>query len=236
MKMKSLRHITAKSLSLLALTFALTATSPVRAGGGNAGNPGILPPHSHAFGHTYGEWSAKWWQWALSLPAAGHPLIDGTDCSIGQTGKVWFLGGSFASNTAVRTCTVPAGTALFFPILNTIFAETGSDTDEIALAAVHGNIDQVLSAALKVVGKAARNLIACYRTDSPFFDVSLPPTGGLFGPDFDGAVLRSVADGIYVMLAPLSVGQHTIHFTGASSADGGFTLDVTYHITVAPRR
>jgi len=32
-------------------------------------NPGVLPPNSHAFGMTYNEWSAKWWQWAVNIPA-----------------------------------------------------------------------------------------------------------------------------------------------------------------------
>src|SRR5713101_9232359 len=59
-------------------------------------NPGVLPPQSHAFGMTYGEWSAAWWQWAFSLPVDHHPLFDTADCSAGQSGKVWFLGASFA--------------------------------------------------------------------------------------------------------------------------------------------
>jgi hypothetical protein len=36
------------------------------------------------------------------------------------------------------------------------------------------------------------------------------------------------------MLAPLSVGEHTVHFGGTYS-DFGFTLDITYHLTVAPK-
>jgi hypothetical protein len=44
------------------------------------------------------------------------------------------------------------------------------------------------------------------------------PVPGIYGP--------SIQDGIYLMLAPLSKGQHTIHFTA------GTFLDVTYHLTV----
>ena len=32
--------------------------------GPGSNNPGILPPNSHAFGASYSEWSARWWQWA----------------------------------------------------------------------------------------------------------------------------------------------------------------------------
>lgn len=45
---------------------------------------------------------------------------------------------------------------------------------------------------------------------------------GWYGP--------AVSDGYYLMLAPLSAGQHTIHFAVADF------LDVTYHVTVAGAR
>jgi hypothetical protein len=52
-------------------------------------NPGVLPPNSHPFGRTYGEWSAKWWQWAVSIPASNSPITDttGANCAVNQSGK-----------------------------------------------------------------------------------------------------------------------------------------------------
>lgn len=41
-------------------------------------------------------------------------------------------------------------------------------------------------------------------------------------------------DGVYLMVEPFPVGKHTIHFHGSNSFGGGFTLDITYHITVTP--
>jgi len=82
--------------ALIAAIVAICATAaPVLAGAGNQGNPGIIPPHAKFRGKTYGEWSAEWWRWALSLPTTAHPLLDTGDCSEGQSGKVWFLGGTF---------------------------------------------------------------------------------------------------------------------------------------------
>src|SRR4051794_21305710 len=95
------------------------------------GNPGIAPPNSTPHGASYGVWGAAWWQWIFSLPArspAGLPnplFTDGAvDCSFGQSGHVWFLAGricftcSGVATTAHRSCNIPTGTALFFPILN----------------------------------------------------------------------------------------------------------------------
>ena len=87
-------------------------------------NPGVIPPNAKAYSMTYGEWSAKWWQWALSLPVGQNPFFDqGGDCSHGangQVGPVWFLTGVInVSGMAERDCTVPVGKALLFPLINT---------------------------------------------------------------------------------------------------------------------
>ena len=48
---------------------------------------------------------------------------------------------------------------------------------------------------------------------------------GIYGP--------SVDDGIYLLVAPLAAGQHTIHFSAQSFWYGEpWALEVTYHITV----
>jgi hypothetical protein len=74
--------------------------------------------------------SADWWQWALSIPEAVHPLAfvgaESADyCAVGQHSGVWFLGGVIAATpvdpiegTVTRTCVVPQGAAIFFPVIN----------------------------------------------------------------------------------------------------------------------
>src|SRR5438477_4906306 len=82
------------------------------------------------YGTTYGELSARWWQWLLSIPAAVNPNLDpsGANCALGQYDDVWFLAGAFGG-TAARTCPVPAGKPIFFPLINTIsFKPSGSET------------------------------------------------------------------------------------------------------------
>src|SRR5262249_24006075 len=100
-------------LMVAAMTLVATADS-------SNPNPQVFPSRSHPFGHTYNEWSARWWQWALSIPAATNPVLDetGAHCAEGQGGQVWFLAGSFAGGTFTRACTVPPGKALFLSIVN----------------------------------------------------------------------------------------------------------------------
>ncbi len=51
----------------------------------------------------------------------------------------------------------------------------------------------------------------------------------------DGETSQGVSDGYYVLIPPLPVGKHEITFYGAIPA-WDFSLDVTYNITVAPRK
>jgi hypothetical protein len=74
------------------------------------------PPASHL--------ATNWWQWALETPASENPLTDTTGqfAAVNQSGRVWFLAGN-PGGTTVRTITVPAGKALFFPIVNVFDVE-----------------------------------------------------------------------------------------------------------------
>jgi hypothetical protein len=209
----------------------------------------VLPLQSHPFGKTYGQWAARWWQWALAIPASAdsaqnlNPLLDetGADCAEGQSGKVWFLAGVFnATGSAERRCTVPVGTALFFPILNyeadnfaCVDPNTHFSTDELrALAA--GVMDQATNLSASVDGAEVAN-VERYRSVSPVFTVALPAQDlfkafGCTDSDSYPSRFPAVDDGYYLMLAPLPPGEHTIRFHG--EIPGVFTLDIIYHLTV----
>src|SRR5213083_1086403 len=105
-----------KKLIVASIVFGLVGMGPLAFA--ENPNPGVLPPHSHSHGLTYAEWGAAWWQWVLSIPFAQNPIFDSTgeDCDVGQSGPVWFLAGTSGS-TAVRSCTIPAGKSIFFPIV-----------------------------------------------------------------------------------------------------------------------
>jgi hypothetical protein len=47
----------------------------------------VFSTDSKPYGLTYGEWTAKWWQWAYSIPKNVNPSYDdsGRYCSEGQS-------------------------------------------------------------------------------------------------------------------------------------------------------
>ena len=228
----------------------------VGSGTSSSGNLHIAPIKSHPHGRSYSEWIAEWWRWALEIPAAANPLLDetGEDCAEGQRGHVWFLAGTFGSGSVTRSCTIPAGTALFFPLANGVWASTPAapscdipvadpwylaepedpdwalfETEILNNPAVVRPPNNADVLTLTVDGHAAGNLNKYY-AQSTIFSATLP-VDNIFGCGELNNVLTSpdVGWGYHVYLNPLPSGEHTIQFTSTT-----FGQDVTYHLIVAP--
>jgi hypothetical protein len=214
----------------------------------------VIPRDSVAFGRSYSEWSAEWEQWADSIPVANHPLFDNGDCSVGQSGPVWFLGGKFCANGAscsftgvVRSCNVPAGKALYFPVFNgedsaleeSVVEHPGDETfQQIATMRSFEDVSMSSSSvSCSVDGAPIPHLKERFRVQSTAFGFTFP-TDNLFkaiygNPNFvAGTYFPAVDDGWYVMLAPMNAGPHVVHFQGVN---GGFALDITYNLNVAAK-
>jgi hypothetical protein len=220
-------------MSLITVLFAavlVASASPVAA---ENGNPGVMPAHSTAFGQSYSEWAADWWTWVIE--AGGAPIYDpdGSSCAVGQTGKVWFLAGIGPgwepALPLLRTCEIPTGKAIFFPVQNNAWLSFPDDPyigypdyeepggEEVVRAGLAAGNNATSGRSATIDGVAVQDLDS-YRVASQTFYAQWP--GWLYlGPNFD--------DGWYLLLAPLSEGEHTIAFTG----DDG-KQDVVYSLTV----
>jgi hypothetical protein len=197
----------------------------------------------------YAQLTAEWWQWALSQPVSTSPLLDetGANAAVGQAanghppGSVFFLAGAFAeagtpfSATAERTIIVPASTALFFPILNTLSApdpgtNPGHATIPQSRTAIAEMMDTATDLHVTLNGTSLSGLIT--RVKSPTFDFTLPEDN-IFGIGA-GVIKHAVSDGYYVYIPPLPPGHYDLNFGGTLVNPNGttFTLDITYHITV----
>ncbi len=249
-KLKKLNSIRGLQLSVV-MVLGLMMLAPIIAQADSSNlNPGILPPDSKPYGLTYGEWSAKWWQWALSIPTPDNSLVDddGHNAANGQSGPVWFLAGKICVitcpvATADRSVDVPAGKALFFPILNAEadnLADPPTTYSEAELRAfAKANMDSGENMVAEVDGVPVKGLESSlttqYRVTSPVFTYHIPENNiySLFGLNFpEQDVPGAVADGVFLMLAPLPKGQHTIHFAGNFGT--AFALNIHYTINVVP--
>lgn len=224
---------------LLTSALLLSAAAPAPADSDKGRGPEILSPKSSPYGETYGQWAADWWTWALSIPAEVNPLHDttGAFAGVGQHGPVWFLAGATGSgNIAVtRNVTVPEGKALFFPLINTLWT-TGPADPPITVPEIRdllaGVTADVTGLACEIDGERVKRLDK-YVTVTPAFSLVVPANNVLGLPAANYS--PNVDQGFYLMLAPLSPGAHTIHFTG-NNVDLGYTLDITYHLTIPRAR
>jgi len=251
--------------ALILAALLVNAALPVLAGDETANdpvNPGIQPPlvQTEPYGSTYGEWSAKWWQWTMAFPVTADPASNTAPPDSAQSGKVWFLATAHGSATVggsatvTRSLTMPKGKALFFPLLSVIDDNTGCPSYNNPLLTADqltAQAAEIFTAVSKTTctidGVAVQGLDdpqhTLYRVQSPAFTYTVASHDNLLAAVFDGpcipdgiTVTPAVSDGVFLMVAPLSVGQHTIHFVGVVGpvATPFFFKDITYNITVSP--
>jgi hypothetical protein len=204
----------------------------------------LMTPIRTASAESFEHLSAEWWQWALSIPTVVNPQLDttGENAVVGQHGKLWFLAGVFGGGTVIRDCSVPEGTALFFPVINSVNIDTpgvcgqeGSLSVEELRAASAGFVDGATNLSVTVDMVAIKHL---RRVQSKVFAVALPEDNVFDAPCGSnnvpvGIYSPAVDDGFYVLLDKLSAGKHTLHFH-AENPSQSFVQDVTYHLTVVP--
>jgi len=263
------RHATNARLCTVCLVAGIVAAlcgALLWAGEGGGNNPGVLPPNATPFDLSYPEWHVACFDWAVSMPEATNPMLNADDpgdqataerpvwigpydASAGQSGHVWFLAGTYRNGWVVeREATIPAGTPLCIPLQNSLLL--GWPPIPAAEAWMRTYLDLVMDTAVvscEIDGVPLNNLER-YRHQSPAVPVVVGEDNLLGVPP--GQYGMVVDDGYYLVLAPLSVGTHTIHWRATMDLipywnpwdpapqppyDQGLQ-EVTYHITVVPAK
>ena len=197
----------------LALALALATALPAQAQ--------LIPPGRAIAGATQEEWSKRWWHWALSFDEDNSPVADddGSRCAQGQSGPVWFLAGTYEARRVTRSCRVPAGKTLFFPLVNFIAFPPEDEREACAslMLRAEEETDAPAALVLDVNGKRFQAL-----------DAHRQATRGCFlvAPQDDAP---AAGNGYYVAYGPLKPGRYTLNFGGilpSLSQAVTYTLDV----------
>ncbi len=217
---------------ILAISTLSSNTVLVRA---DSINPGVFSKDSAPYGIPYGDWLAKWWQWTFSIPTVQHPRDAYTPekCALNQEGPVWFLADQLGGREE-RTCTIPAGKAIFVPLLvgecDYSMPDVKSDQD-LRRCAMAGNEYGVIEAT--VDGVKLKSLEQ-YRTQSGFFNITIPEDN-IYGSR--AGTFRALTDGFFVFLEPLPPGKHEIHLKvsvlNPIERQFNYNADWIYHLIIA---
>jgi hypothetical protein len=183
------------------------------------------------YGFTYGQWTVKWWEWALSVPITTNPVLDdtGENATLNQDGPVWFLAGTIGDENriAYRTCSVPCGKSLLFPVINYVYShDPRFKTDGELIDHVSKDIDDIITRTAVIDDK----IVPIYRVRSEpsIFSLNVKEENKL---NLEVGINKAAADGYWVFLKPLNKGLHKISFHGSCSggirnASANYTLNV----------
>jgi hypothetical protein len=187
--------------------------------------------------------SAKWWQWAYSFNSDESPLSDATGerCDKGDKGKVFYLAGTagLSSGSAERSCTISSKQAILFPVANgacliehPCLSPKVTDINQLKQEVSHF-VDLVK---FKEASLDGQNIdLSHARSQSPLFKTKVA-VDNPFGEPPDAKARTAFADGYWILLKPLSVGAHVIHFKAtfdlSELGQPDFTTEVTYHLTI----
>lgn len=185
----------------------------------------------------YQTLAAKWWSWAIGENLDPITETGAVDCSAGQQGQTWFLGGSnFNMGPIVRTCTIPKKVSLFFPVVNAFaFAPPSKAACPAVPVHTQKQLDEHRKCAASFIDTFSLadltatldgNDVPIVRAQSALFPLHLGDDNPFADFGVTAGIYLDAADGFWVLLDPLSPGVHKIHFVADS------VIDVTFKITV----
>ena len=193
--------------------------------------------------HAYEVRVQKWIEWISEQPWQAGPLFDddGSRCGLAQSGGTWFLVGT-TGGTAERSCTIPAGKKLFFPLVNRWVVQYPEEVDAEFIADateyLHGNREAVCGLTLRINGE---DLLPDLETmDEELYAEQLTPFETVYGednlvgdPSFAGTYMN-MAEGHWALLHPLPAGDYDLEFGGKQchGEEVYFDVLVTYHLHV----
>jgi hypothetical protein len=194
----------------------------------------FFPADSKPYGLTFEEWASKWWQWAYGQPKGSNPLVDdnrGNLCKNGQDSeKVWYLAGTLVNNSeVVRSCTVPLGKAILFPVSVAECSASKSNWWNNLFSNITEKLWKVCDAKIVKLNTTVdgQTVKPVFVKSSKMFKLVLPPNNV---KNIESGEKEGVNKGYWLMIEPPPIGRHNI--TSIAVDSHNFRSHVTYYLTV----
>jgi hypothetical protein len=196
----------------------------------------------------YEKKAKAWTRWALEQPWSNGPIndTDGSACASEQQGNTWFLAGT-AGGAVERECTIPAGKAMFFPLVNYWLSPSAATYEmypeqEWVDYAIELFTEQRAATCALTLRIDGEDLLPDLETmdEELYVEILEPftvelgadswssPYGGLPGPR------ETFINGHWALIEPLPPGDYTLELGGelCYPDDEGFSTAVTYTLHV----
>jgi hypothetical protein len=235
--------------SILApLTIILPLAAQAQSGGSPPGAPGS----------QLASLTDRWWRWIFSIDRLLQPnpftTVYQGECSRLMQGNVLFLvgqGSPLGSVSNHGTCIISSQTSILFPLVNGFDIDCTSQQQQskptvpcgfnIQTPARGQPFQQLRNNPFVAGVNDATNLVASIDgVPLQYVQVQSPPGGfevrlathDVYGFDVGPVRLHGVVNGFWVLLPPLSPGQHTLTFGGCLPSSIGGCQTNTYTLIV----
>lgn len=205
------------------------------------GNSKVFPFNANPYGKSYTDWTVDWWLKFMTFDCANNPFFNSANVLFYQEGPVYFLAGLNTANASV-SLTIPHGKAILFPLFNVIndypcppefnFEPPAGQTLEAFLKeGALGYANGVTNMSVAVDGATVTDPASYKFTTDLFYFTGNSDLSNCLDPCVTGESQATVCSGYYMMLKPLSKGEHSIHYHMEYPA-WGWIQEGTYNITI----
>lgn len=201
-----------------------------------------FPSNSNPFGKSYADWSVEWWKWWFSI-TKGTPYTEiGSSqgsCFLGTEYNVLFLIDAVASvNSPLNfNCTIPHDKAILINAISELCSYGDVLVTDKQLIECVQQRNPYAMVTVTVDGTELENTkpykSSPYSLRTEFFNFTYPENNVF---DNSPGTFRSISDGMFIILKPLSVGDHIIKVKVVQIIPGreaeNLYLDLTYNMHV----
>lgn len=187
---------------------------------------------SRPYGLSYGQWTVKWWQWAVSFSEHLSPVIDRTGklANSKQPFDVFFLAGIYGDTGKIfptRKCVIPSGKSILFPVINyeaNVLEYPDLRNEDDILTNVANHMNSIVVKECFINGKSI--VPKRVHSDPKIFPLSVNKDM----PGLDcGKNTFAASDGFWIFLKPLRRGKYKISFRG-SCENGTLSSGANYQL------
>jgi hypothetical protein len=180
------------------------------------------------FGHTTVDWVIQWFHWIMPFPSDNSPTLDQTGnltMKYQPSTPVFMLPGEHAAIAPNRHVTIPSNKPIMLPVLFDLFATFSPTTEESFVQKASALFPN--EKPTKLFATLDGKPLPIIPITTPVFHLDIPRDNAFDMKQSGHAQVFS--KGYWVFLNPLSPGNHTITYVGATR---DYVNGATFYIKV----